>query len=156
MVIWFTLIPYQISVSSQIFLSILIIHPVLLLLQNSSESTYVGVSFQQSYRAPAWNFIKMKTPAWMFFCEFSKIFKNMFFTEHLQVADWDIWNLSFKLLIPNKIFILIIIGSMLTFMSRNLQSWTKYLEQNNPVKLSKNPVKLDKRRKVWYCFWVFF
>ena len=36
-----------------------------------------------SARPQAWNFIKKEAMTQAFFCEFCKIFKNNFFTEHL-------------------------------------------------------------------------
>ena len=38
----------------------------------------------------ACNFIKKETLAQLLFCEFCKIFKNTFFTEHLRVIASDI------------------------------------------------------------------
>ena len=43
----------------------------------------------------AWNFIKKDTPAQVFSCEFYKIFKNIFFTEHLRATASEIICLLF-------------------------------------------------------------
>ena len=57
--------------------------------QNSQENTCVRVSFLTKLQA--WgNFVKTKTLAQVFSCEFCEIFKNTFFTEHLRTtaSDW--------------------------------------------------------------------
>ena len=51
--------------------------------QNPKENTCARVSFLIKLQALACNFTKNKTVAQMFSCEFCKIFKNTFFTEHL-------------------------------------------------------------------------
>lgn len=49
---------------------------VLWIIQNSQQKTIARVSFS--------NFIKKENPTHAFSCEFGKIFKNSFFTEHLR------------------------------------------------------------------------
>ena len=51
--------------------------------QNSQENTFVRVSFLIKLQATVCNFIKNKTLAQVFFCEFCEISNNTFFTEHL-------------------------------------------------------------------------
>ena len=58
--------------------------------QNSLENTSARVSFLIKLQAWACNVIKKETLAQVFSCEFYKISKNTFFTEHL----W--WLLLFK------------------------------------------------------------
>ena len=55
------------------------------------KNTYIiyrtsSVAASDSFRFPAWNFIKKKTPAKMFICEFCKIFKNIFRQKHLRMT----------------------------------------------------------------------
>ena len=50
---------------------------------NFQENTCVRVSFLIKLQAEACNFIKNETLTQVFSCEFCKIFKNTFFTEHL-------------------------------------------------------------------------
>ena len=51
---------------------------------NSQEKTCAKISFLI-------NFIKKKALAQVFSCEFSEIFKNTFFTEHLRAtSSWQI------------------------------------------------------------------
>ena len=56
------------------------------ILQNSQESTCAGVYFLLKLQASACNSIKKQTLAQVFSCEFCEIFKNTFFTEHLQAT----------------------------------------------------------------------
>ena len=58
--------------------------------QNSQENTCARVSLLIKLQAWDSNLIKTR----MFFCEFCKIFKNTFFTEHLQTTDSVICFLS--------------------------------------------------------------
>ena len=51
--------------------------------QNSQENTCAVISFLIKLQAEACNFIKKETLAQVFSCEFCKISKNIFFTEHL-------------------------------------------------------------------------
>ena len=54
--------------------------------QNSLENTFVGVSFL--IKLEAWgNLIQKEILTQVFFCEYSEIFKNTFFTEHLQATS---------------------------------------------------------------------
>ena len=53
--------------------------------QNSQEHTCVEISFFIKLRA-VFFLIKKGTPAQAFPCEFSKILKNNFFTEHLRTT----------------------------------------------------------------------
>ena len=55
------------------------------------KNTYIiyrtsPVAASDSFRFPACNFIKKKTPAKMFICEFCKIFKNVFRQKHLRMT----------------------------------------------------------------------
>ena len=50
--------------------------------QNSQENTCASLFFNKV----AGNFIKKETLVQVFSCEFSKIFKNTFFTEHLRAT----------------------------------------------------------------------
>ena len=50
---------------------------------NSQENTCNGVSFLIKLQAEACNFIKERTLAQVFSCEFRKNFKNTFLKEHL-------------------------------------------------------------------------
>ena len=52
--------------------------------RNSQENTFSRVSFFIKLQAQACNLIKKETLAQVFFCEFCKISKNIFFTEHLR------------------------------------------------------------------------
>ena len=57
--------------------------------QNSQENTFIGFSFLiklQACRLAGCNFIKKETPIQAFSCEFCEIFRNTFFTEHLQAT----------------------------------------------------------------------
>ena len=45
--------------------------------------------FKQTFSSQASNFIKKETPTQVFFCEFYKIFKNTFFTEHLRATAFE-------------------------------------------------------------------
>ena len=56
------------------------------ILQNSQENTCVRVSFSTKFQTEACNFILKKTLAQVFSCEFSKISKSTFFTEHLRAT----------------------------------------------------------------------
>ena len=73
--------------------------------QNSQENTMLELLFKntlfyrtspvaapESFSFPACNFIIKETMAKMFFCEFCKIFKDIFFlTEHLRMtASWTL------------------------------------------------------------------
>ena len=58
--------------------------------QNSQENTWVRVSFLIKVQASVCNFIKNKTLAEVFFCEFCEISKNTFFTEYLCIEIWQI------------------------------------------------------------------
>ena len=51
--------------------------------QNPQENTCGRVSFLIKCRPEACNFVKKETPVQMFSCEFFKISRNTFFTEHL-------------------------------------------------------------------------
>ena len=57
--------------------------------QNSQENTW-SVSFLIKVQASVCNFIKNKTLAEVFFCEFCEISKNTFFTEYLCIEIWQI------------------------------------------------------------------
>ena len=59
--------------------------------ENSQENTCAGVFSKQSWRPQTSNFIKKETLAQVFSCEFCKIFKNTFFTDHL----WETASFSF-------------------------------------------------------------
>ena len=54
--------------------------------RNSQENTCSRVSFFIKLQAQACNLIKKETLAQVFFCEFCKISKNAFFTEHLRTT----------------------------------------------------------------------
>ena len=57
--------------------------------QNSQGSTCFRVSFLMKLQAKACSFIKKETLAEVFSCKFGEIFKNTFFTEHLQATASD-------------------------------------------------------------------
>ena len=59
------------------------------ILQNSQENTCARVSFLKKLMAGACNLIEKETLAQVFSCEFCKIPKNTFFTEHLQTTTSD-------------------------------------------------------------------
>ena len=63
------------------------------ILLNSQEKTCAGASF--SIRLQAWpvTFTK-ETLAQKFFCEFCETFKNNYYVEDLQMADYGFWTLS--------------------------------------------------------------
>ena len=63
--------------------------------QNSQENTCARVSFL--IKLKVCNFIKKETLAQAFFCEFFKISKNTFFTEHLRTATSKTWNQNLDL-----------------------------------------------------------
>ena len=52
--------------------------------QNSRENTCLRVSFLAKLQATVCNFNKKEILAQVFFCEFRKILKNTFLTEHIQ------------------------------------------------------------------------
>ena len=54
--------------------------------QNLLANICARVSFLLKLQVLACNFIKKETLAQVFSCEFSEIFKNTFFTEHLQTT----------------------------------------------------------------------
>ena len=54
--------------------------------QNAQEKTCVGVFFTQLQDFNLHFFIKKETPAQLFLCEFCKIFKNLFFADHLRTT----------------------------------------------------------------------
>ena len=54
--------------------------------QNSQENTCTRVSFLIKLQAEVCNFIKEETLAQVFFCEFCKISKNIFFIEHISAT----------------------------------------------------------------------
>ena len=56
------------------------------ILQNPLENTCARVSFLIKLRADACNLIKKETLAQLFSCEFCKISKNTFYTEHLRAT----------------------------------------------------------------------
>ena len=62
------------------------------ILRNSQENTLVRVSFLIKLQASVCDFIKNKTLAQVFFCEFCEVSKNTFFTEHLWLLLY--WNLG--------------------------------------------------------------
>ena len=62
------------------------------ILRNSQENTLVRVSFLIKLQASVCDFIKNKTLAQVFFCEFCEVSKNTFFTEHLWLLLY--WNLT--------------------------------------------------------------
>ena len=55
--------------------------------QNSNKNTCARVSSLIKLQAEACNFSKRETLSQVFSCEFSEIFKNTFFTEHLWPTD---------------------------------------------------------------------
>ena len=57
--------------------------------QNSQENTFARVSFLIKFFLIY--FIKTETLAQVFSCEFCKILKKTFFTEHLRATAPDIW-----------------------------------------------------------------
>ena len=59
--------------------------------QNSQENTCARVSFSIKLQASACHFIKKETLAEVFSCEFCKISKNIFFTEHLKFLYKTKW-----------------------------------------------------------------
>ena len=61
-------------------------------LYNSQENTLVRVSFLIKLQVSVCNFIKKKTLAQVFSCEFCEISKNTFFTKHLWLLLY--WNLT--------------------------------------------------------------
>ena len=81
------------------------------ILENSQENTCARVSFLIKLQASACNFIKKETLAQLFCCEFCKIYKDTFFTEHLRTTasvqsggKWSgtILSVSFRLVDPKK------------------------------------------------------
>ena len=58
-----------------------------------TESTCAKVSFLITLQAEACNFIKKEILAQVFYCEFYKISKNTYFTEHLWVTTSGFINL---------------------------------------------------------------
>ena len=68
--------------------------------QNSQENTCVRDSFLNKVaglRPKACNFIKKETLAQVFSCEFCKISKSNFFTEHLWATTSNVYILTEKL-----------------------------------------------------------
>ena len=51
--------------------------------QNSQKITSVGVSFFKKLEPETCYFVKIQTQTWVFFYEFCKFSKNIFFIEHL-------------------------------------------------------------------------
>ena len=60
--------------------------------QNSQENTCARASFL--IKLQAYNFIKKETLTQVFSCEFCKIFKNTYFTEHLWTTASKVFSLS--------------------------------------------------------------
>ena len=71
---------------------------ILKISQNSQENTCIGVSFLINLHASGLQlYQKKETPTQVFSCEFSKIFKNTFFSEHLRktASEFHKWKESF-------------------------------------------------------------
>ena len=64
--------------------------------QNSQENTCARVFFLKSCKLEAYIFIKKKTQAQVFSCEFCEIFKKTFFKEHPRKFASALW-ITFKL-----------------------------------------------------------
>ena len=62
---------------------------VLKFLQNSQGNTFARISFLLVLKADAWNFIKKRTLAQVFSCEFCKNLKNTFFDKTPLFAASD-------------------------------------------------------------------
>ena len=71
------------------------------ILQNSQENTCARVSFLIKLKSEASNFIKKETLAQVFSCVFCYIFKDTFFTEHLQVTASG----NYLIFLSSRIFI---------------------------------------------------
>ena len=68
------------------------------MLQNSQENTCARVSLLIKFLAEACSFIKKKTQAQMFSCEFWEISKNTFFTEHLWATASEVYQSACKMI----------------------------------------------------------
>ena len=68
------------------------------MLQNSQENTCARVSLLIKFLAEACSFIKKKTQAQMFSCEFWEISKNTFFTEHLWATASEVYQSAYKMI----------------------------------------------------------
>ena len=83
------------------------------------------VSFLIKLQAQACNFIKKETLAQVFSCEFCKIFKNTFFTEHiLATASAHVMNLLLFLILEsvNMIIVLICCKNMTIIFSKSVSN----------------------------------
>ena len=63
--------------------------------QNVQENTCARISFLINLQAPA-TLLKKETGARVFSCEFSKILKNIFFTEHLRTTEEYLFYRTFR------------------------------------------------------------